>query len=206
MKAEPEPARAWPDASEAGPHVYATAYALPPDSQHPKSIYLSEAAFIGSLADWLTSLFAPANLDANCELLASSADVAPDDNDRAANRARYRLATANERIRRCEDALEAGGDVSTITGWLNTAVADRDLAQRVLAATPASSPLTPADFRRMIEALPNPAYVFLTGKAEDVQRLLDVLGVELRYHPVEKTLTASVGLSRCATDGVEGGT
>jgi hypothetical protein len=186
--------------------VYGADYVLPMDSEHPKSVYLSESSFIAPLGEWLTGLFDGDHLYSTCELLASVELVAPNEGAVARAAAQEAVAKADEKIVRCEAALDAGGDLGTITAWLNAAVAEREQALRVLADRPAQPSLTAAEYRTMVEALPDPAEVFRAGDAKDVQLLLEALGVELRYDHVEKTITASAGLSRCATDRVGGGT
>lgn len=111
------------------------------------------------------------------------------------------------RIAKCEAMLEDPDvDPRDISKGLSKAQAERDAARMILDATPPVVGFTAADFRRVIEALPDPASVFADGDAEDVQQLLRGLGVELVYDPSERLITASADLSCCATESVGGPT
>lgn len=89
---------------------------------------------------------------------------------------------------------------------INRAVEDRSAAQaRLNALQPRSAP-TAAELKAALAVLPSPSQIFFDGEPEDVQRLLNALGVSLVYHPDEGRIVASASPPCCATDRVGGGT
>ncbi|WIX92610.1 recombinase family protein [Amycolatopsis sp. DG1A-15b] len=188
-------------------HVYyrCTARTMAPGSaalaDHPKTVNLKEGAVVAALNGWIGRLFEPGNVDQTVAALLESAGGGRGSTSEAA---RHRLADAEARLRRFQDAISAGVEVTALVDSINQAQADRVAARVELERTPADHSITDAEIYAMIDSLGDVEATLADAKPAGLARLYQRLNLELRYEPKELAVyaTTSPGVdSACVRGG-----
>jgi hypothetical protein len=132
-----------------------TARSLAPGSpvldDHPKNVYLPERAVLAVVNAWIGDLFDNEHRAATVEQLAA-ADSSTSDNARM-EQARNELLDTEKRLRRLQQAIEAGANPAAVVDALNRAEQERRAAHADLDRIPARHVLTYADIAVMINDL-----------------------------------------------------
>lgn len=165
---------------------------------------------ISSLVDgrplngWIGHLFSRENVDQTvAALLASQTETAAGSNDRGAMT--KRLADAEARLRRYQAAIAAGVDPEALVEAINEAQAQRAAAQAELEGAPPPNALTDAEVYAMIDSLGDVGAALTGARPENLSRLYQELGLELRYEPHDRAVVATAS-PRVVSARVRGGT
>jgi len=173
-------------------------------AEHPRTVNLREIDVVEPLNRWLAGLFARENLDHTVALLLSSqVDDRPD--SRAREAAKTRLANAEAALRRFQAAIAAGIDPTAIVDAVNDAQAQRLAARAELDGLPAASRVTRAELFARLDSMGDVGAVLKKGSPEKLGALYHDLGVELRFHPLERAVDVTAS-PRVVSECVRGGT
>ena len=169
---------------------YPADYALANTIQHPRTVYLREAAILPSLDRWLARLFDHQHLDATCQTLAAATE--PDTaSTAAAEAARRTLRDCDQRLARYRAALDAGADPALVAAWIAETQAERASAEHASAATRTTPTTTAAQIRAMLEGLPEIVQVLADASPRDKGKLYEAFGLELVYYPDRRTVSVT---------------
>ncbi|WP_112271267.1 recombinase family protein [Lentzea terrae] len=159
---------------------------------HPTNVYLPEDAALDRINGWLDRLFAPENVDSTVSALAASQDEEkPGSGDQAA--ARKRLAEAEAKLRRFQDAIAAGVNPEALVGAINEAAEKRAAAEAELDGMPKrGGRRSVAAIYAMIDALGDVKSMTRRGEPDELQKLYEKLGLETVYNAEGRTLDASI--------------
>jgi len=102
--------------------------------------------------------------------------------------AKKRLADAEKRLRRFQDAIAAGIDPGAVVDAINEAQAQRAAAQAELQGAAARTAVTEAEVYAMIDSLGDVGAALKKSKPESLERLYRELRLELRYQPRERAV------------------
>ena len=150
----------------------------------------------------------PHRIESTIEAMAA-AQADPDDGQAAAA-TRQMIADCDTKMARYRAAIDAGGDLEEITGWINEAKAERRLAEAALRAAPtAPHRLTREEIRAIVDRFASLAAVVRNAAPADKAEIYQGLNLVLSYQPEARTVRAEAQLStdsRGAKVGVRGGT
>jgi hypothetical protein len=167
-------------------------------------VNLREIDVVEPLNKWLGRLFARETLDRTvAQLLSSQAEDRPD--SRAREAAKTRLTNATAALRRFQAAIAAGIDPTAIVDAVNEAQAQRAAAEAELETLPSASRIGRAEVYAMIDSLGDVGTQLKKGSPDKISQLYHDLGVELRFHPEERTVDVSAS-PRVVSECVRGGT
>ncbi|WP_146231915.1 hypothetical protein [Lentzea atacamensis] len=172
---------------------------------HPTNVYLPEAVAIEHFNRWIDHLFDPLNVDNTVSaLFASQGNGDTSTPNHAA--ARQRLADAEAKLRRFQDAIAAGIDPSALVEAMNEAQEKRAAAQAELNGVPKRVGRSVAEIHAMIDSLGDVKKVIRQGEPDELQRLYEALNVEIVYNAKGRTLDASIRPVGRDKASVRGGT
>ncbi len=185
---------------------YPSEYARVKELDHPKAVYVREAAITERLDGWLGQLFAPANLDATCEALAMAGGA----DDSAAARidaAERQIADCYQRLAKYRAALDAGADPTVVAGWMAEVQGERLRAEQELSRARPGEPMSKAQIRKLIKSLRDITAVLAEADPKLKAEVYAELGVSVEYDPALHLVTATASPDgACTTDRVGGGT
>ena len=183
---------------------YAAEYALAKGVEHPKTVYVREAAVVPALDAWLAQVFDPDNVEATCDALAMASE--PDDGAAARlEAARRKVDDCDKRLAKYRAALEAGAEPLIVAGWMREVQGERLTAERHLAVVPAAGPLSKSQIRALVAGV-HDALQLLAGADPALKaEVYGGLGIELTYDPTKRKLVIE-SRPACATERVGGGT
>ncbi|MFD0811993.1 recombinase family protein [Amycolatopsis umgeniensis] len=174
-----------------GAYYRCTARTMAPGSamlaDHPKTVNLRESTVVEALNGWIGWLFAPDNVD---QTVAALLDSAGGNTGGAHEAARRRLADAEARLRRFQDAIGAGVDPTAVVDAMNQAHAERVAAKAELDGAPASRRVTDGEIYAMIDSLGDVGAMLADAKPAGLARLYQRLNLKLRYEPKELAIYA----------------
>jgi hypothetical protein len=170
-------------------------------ADHPKNVYLPEAALVGPLNEWLARLFDEVNLDAMVASLAASQSI-----DRGRNAAQQRLHDAEARVRRLQAAIAAGVDPAALVEAINETQAQREAAQVELQHTAAPDAMSSEDIYALIKSLGEIAPLLNHADPALLAELYEALRLEMTYDAEAKTVSVTIRPMRRASERVRGGT
>lgn len=182
---------------------YPSEYAIANEMDHPLTAYVKEAAIVPRLDAWIAGLFDEANLDATCEALAKAGE-SDDAREARAEAARRKLADCAHRLVKYRQALDAGAEATVVAGWMAEVQGERLLAESELAAATPRDALTNGQIRDLVLQARDIASVLATANPKDKADLYAELGVQIRYSPFDRVITATAG--PCTKVRVGGGT
>jgi len=152
--------------------------------KHERGVYLREADITAAVDAWLLSVFDPENLDGAVAALAAA--QAPDEASVArAEAARRTMAECDRRLAKLRSALEAedGPPPAVVAGWLREVEAERLAAERELAATKPSSPLSEAEIRALVGSQRRVLQALGNATAEQRAAIYGhTMGLRITYH------------------------
>jgi DNA invertase Pin-like site-specific DNA recombinase len=166
-------------------------------SHHPKAVYVREDAIVNALDAWLPTLADP-------DWLASTQEPEPSIEARHAN-LRARLAEIDKATSNLVTAIEAGTDPAVINPRLADIRAEREAATRQLACLESRDRLSPADIDVLLAELGGLGSVLGEATPPEKASIYHGLGLQLVYHPADKTVVATADLGRVLSR-VGGGT
>jgi DNA invertase Pin-like site-specific DNA recombinase len=199
---------------EASPRAHGMYYRCPsrtlaPNSpvlaSHPPTVYLREDPLRDEVNEWIGRLFAPENVDNTIAELLGSQEVGRSGGHDLLAAAKKRLASAEERLRRHQAAIEAGVDPMALVEVINQAQAERAAARSELDSAPVADTLSEDEIRAMIDSLGD-----VGAKLSDSTRLGDLykaFDLQVSYdsavHEADVTI---VPVGRVNSARVRGGT
>jgi site-specific DNA recombinase len=99
------------------------------EHEHPRSIYVREAAITQGLDPWLASLFDDDRIDETCEILAGASEPDPDAEDHETS-LRREIADVDRRLEGYRAVLDQGGDPAVVARWISDAQRERRSSSR----------------------------------------------------------------------------
>lgn len=172
-------------------------------ADHPKNIYLPEAALMDPLNSYIHHAFSEEQRDATVEaMLGVAGDV--NVNPRRMADAQRRLTQAKTRLARLTQAIEAGADLEALIEPLNRAREERDAAAEELARTPAGSELGRADVEALVDSLGDAGRQVLSASPARLQELYEEIGLELVYNAKERMVDVTIRPPRRVSTRVRG--
>ncbi|NYH77202.1 DNA invertase Pin-like site-specific DNA recombinase [Actinopolyspora biskrensis] len=199
---------------EASPRKHAMYYRCPartlaPSSpaleSHPPAVYLREDMIRDEINGWLADLFHRDNVTRTVKALAASQDQSGASSSREA--AQKRVTDAETRIRRFQEAIEAGVDPAALAETINEAQAERAAAKAELDATPTSSALSEAEIHARIDSLGEIGPALANTSPEKLANLYTAVSLQIRYQPDDHAADVTIEpVGRVNSKGVGGGT
>ncbi|WP_436498177.1 recombinase family protein [Actinokineospora sp. HUAS TT18] len=171
-------------------------------ADHPPTVYVREDPLREAVNEWLTRIFAPENRDETVRaFVASQADERPSGDQEAA---RKRLADAEARLRRFQDAIGAGVDPMAVMEPMNQAEAERSSARAELDNAPASNLMDAAEVYAMLDSLGEVAHALSGTDLDALTALYRSANLELKYENAKEAVyvTASVRVNSECVRGV----
>jgi DNA invertase Pin-like site-specific DNA recombinase len=128
---------------------------------HPPTVYVREDPLLEAVNAWLADLFDPKNRDRTVGMLVGSQEKTTQSGDRG--QAERRAKDAEAKLRRFQEAIEAGIDPAALVEVINQAQAERAAARAELDNVQAPGSYTDAEVYAMIDSMGDVAET-LTGK------------------------------------------
>lgn len=185
-----------------------TARSLAPGSpvldDHPKNVYLPERAVLALVNAWIGDLFDNEHRAATVEQLAA-ADSSTSDNARM-EQARNKLLDTEKRLRRLQQAIEAGANPAALVDALNRAEQERQAAHADLDRIPARHVLSYADIAVMINELGDVGQALDRADPAGLEDLYSALSLEMVYDASARTVNVTIRPAGRGSARVRGGT
>ena len=118
----------------------------------------------------------------------------------------HRLADAEKRLRRLQQAIEAGANPAALIDALNKAEQERQAARTDLDRIPASSTLTQADITTLIDDLGDVGQALNRADPAGLEDLYATLRLEMVYNADTKTVDVTIRPAGRGSARVRGGT
>jgi site-specific DNA recombinase len=169
-------------------------YALANKLSHPRNVFVRENQVLPRLDAWLSQEFAPHRLAQTIADLASAQD---DDttHQAAVAAARDRIRDCDAKMTRYRAAIDAGGDISEITAWINAAKAERVRAETALRTGTPPQRMTSEDIRALVAHFTQVGAVIVSAETVDKAEIYRSLNLVLTYQPAAQTVTAVAELA-----------
>jgi hypothetical protein len=117
-----------------------------------------------------------------------------------------RLADAEARLRRFQEAIASGVDPVALVDVINEAQRERTAARAELEGAPAPNLLTDAEVYTMADSLGDVGAALSGAKPDSLANLYTGIDLQIRYEPAENFADVSVRLGRRVNSaGVRGG-
>ena len=185
-----------------------TARSLAPGSpllnDHPKNVCLPERAVLAPVNAWIGGLFDTEHRAATVEQLAA-AGASTSDNTRM-EQARHRLADAEKRLRRLQQAIEAGANPAALVDALNKTEEERQAARADLDRIPTGRVGSHADIATMIDELGDVGHALNRADPAGLEELYSTLKLEMVYDASAKTVNVTIRPANRGSARVRGGT
>jgi len=105
-----------------------------------------------------------------------------------------RLADAEARLRRFQEAIASGVDRVALVDVINEAQRERTAARAELEGAPAPNLLTDAEVYAMVDSLGDVGAALSGAKADSLANLYTGIDLQIRYEPAENVADVSVRL------------
>ncbi|MBK5267192.1 MAG: recombinase family protein [Acidimicrobiia bacterium] len=172
------------------------------EHQHPKTIYVKEAAITPSIDRWLAQLFDDERIDDTCAAL-EAIHIQQRDDYSGLVAARRTVKTCDNKLAKYRQALEAGTDPSIVGNWIEEIKLEKKAAELQLRRTPPI--LSKDDIRSLVLQSKGIVEILAQADPEDRRAVYQELGVSITYHR-DGRLHVSAGPAPCTNNGVGGGT
>ncbi|OXM50633.1 recombinase family protein [Amycolatopsis thailandensis] len=174
-------------------------------AEHPKNVYLPEAAVIEPVNGYISQVFSPEQREKTVlAMLGVAGEVAV--NPERSEEARRRLSQAKTRLARLQEAIEAGADPGALIEPLNRAKEERDAAEEDLARAPAEESVGRAELEAMVDAFGELGRQVGNASPRRLQELYGEIGLEMVYNAKERTVDVTIRPPRRVNACVRGGT
>jgi hypothetical protein len=186
-------------------------YALVNRIQHPRNVYLREAALLRPLDAWLSTYFAPHRRAETIAALAAVTGTEPAQ-DATAALAEQTIAECDRKIARYRAALEAldeSADPAVIAGWISEAQKQRDAARAQCQHRPRQEQMSEAEITALVDKLADLVQAITNADVDRKADLYAKLGLHLTYQPEKHEVRAEARLDPAPHGemvGVRGGT
>jgi len=166
---------------------------------HPKTVYVKEAAILHHVDKWISDLFDDDHIDDTAELLSAASEPDPDDTARR-NEMRARITKLDTEIETYRTLLrEQPTTVREVGKWIAETVQDKTRIENLLGLQPTTK-LTPDDVKAMLASLRDITCSLARADPEIKAAAYAELGISVTYHADGQALLES----RPRTDGVAG--
>jgi hypothetical protein len=135
----------------------------------------------------------------------AAADSSSQENARM-QQARHRLADAEKRLRRLQQAIEAGANPAALIDALNKAEQERQAARTDLDRIPAAPALSHADITELINDLGDVGQALNRADPAGLEDLYATLRLEMIYNADTKTIDVTIRPAGRGNARVRGGT
>jgi site-specific DNA recombinase len=152
------------------------------EHEHPRSVYVREAAITEGLDPWLASLFDDDRIDETCEILAGASEPDPDTEDRE-TWLRREIADVDRRLEGYRAVLDQGGDPAVVARWISDAQRERKVFVAQLGEPVPGGKLTKSQVRALVAGLRDIVSTLADADPEDKAELYRELGITLTYSP-----------------------
>lgn len=173
------------------------------DPEHPKNVYVQEAAITPGLDAWLGSLFDDEHLDDTCAALAGASEPDPEAEKREAD-LRKAIGDCDRRIGNYRALLDDEDTVTLAAQWIAEVQRERTALERQLGRHVPGGELTADEVKALVRALRDIVSVLAEADPADRSELYDQLGISLHYDPAGSVSVQSH--PRGVQVGVGGGT
>ncbi|WP_219905261.1 DUF3131 domain-containing protein [Actinopolyspora mortivallis] len=154
---------------------------------------------------WLADLFHRDNITRTVKALAASQDQPGVSSSREATK--KRVTDAETRLRRFQEAIEAGVDPAALAETINEVQAERAAATAELDATPTSSALSEAEIHARIDSLGEIGPALANTSPDKLANLYTAVSLQIRYQPDDHAADVTIEpVGRVNSKGVGGGT
>ncbi|WP_307796204.1 recombinase family protein [Amycolatopsis sp. 195334CR] len=174
-------------------------------AEHPKNVYLPEAAVIDQLNGWIGAAFAPSNRDVTVRTMMRSAGAKADESSRA-DAVRRRLEDAERRMSRLQQAIEAGASPAAVVDAINRAQEERDAAREDFRRLPAGAAIGRAEVEAMVDYLGDVGRKLNRADPAKLQELYAVFGLDMVYYAKERMVDVTIRPPRRVNACVRGAT
>jgi hypothetical protein len=174
-------------------------------AEHPKNVYLPEAALLDPLNGWISHVFSPAQRETTVRQMLGVAGTAQTDTNRLAA-VKRRADDAETRLRRLQQAIEAGASPAALVDAINRAQEEKDIAREELARLPAGAAVGRAEIEAMVDSLEVIGRQVNHASPERLSELYEQVGMEMVYNAKERTVDVTIRPPRRVNAGVRGGT
>jgi hypothetical protein len=130
------------------PSEYAVA-----EGQHPRTVYVREAAIVPGVDAWIATLFDDEHLDSTCEALAAVSDLEPEDDEGRALDLRRQLKECDTKLARYRQLLEQDANTTVVATWIAEVERERKRLERELRGKPSARKLTEAEIKALVRQL-----------------------------------------------------
>jgi site-specific DNA recombinase len=165
-------------------------YALVNEFDHPKVVYLREAEILEPIDTWLATAFAPEQIAATIDALATA--QASDPRQAAADETRKQLTQQDRKLNQYRAALDTGADPAQVSTWINDAQQERARLEAELRAMPRSESIAQAEIAEMLERAGDLTQTIIAADPLDKAALYQQLGLKLTYYPQKQLVEARV--------------
>jgi hypothetical protein len=172
-------------------------------ADHPRTVNLREDQVVGPLNDWIGRVFSREKIDRTVAAILEAQPTAVSTSGQR-ERAKTRMADAENRLRRHQAAIEAGVNPAALVDRINEAERERAAALAELNNLPESGAASLAEIHAMIDSLADVGEALAGARPEKLSKLYERVGLELRYVPDEQVVYATTTL-RVANACVRGG-
>ena len=163
----------------------------PGSDDHPKSIYVKEAAIVGGLNRFLNEKFNE-DVERTVDALAGHGDVDPTVEQRHAA-IREQIAKCDQRLAKYRAALdEPDAELGPFIKWIAEVERERKALQAQLGRAVPGGKLDKTQLRALVEALRDIVGLLADADDEDRKELYQQLGISLTYHPDGKVLVEAL--------------
>jgi hypothetical protein len=174
------------------------------DERHPKAVYVKEASILPALDDWLAGLFTDEHIDSTCASLAAS--LGPDPEHEAQEFAvRRKIKECDTKLAQYRKTLEAGGDPSVISRWIDEVQLERKASELQLRRQRGDNRMTGEEIRSLVEQLRGIVSILQNADPEDRRAVYQELNVSIDYH-TDGRLHVKAGPGACTNKCVGGAT
>jgi hypothetical protein len=84
------------------------------EGQHPRTVYVREAAIVPGVDTWIATLFNDEHLDSTCEALAAVSDLEPEDGEERVLDLRRQLKECDAKLARYRQLLEQDANITVV--------------------------------------------------------------------------------------------
>lgn len=174
-------------------------------TEHPKNVYLPEAALLDPLNGWIGHVFSPDQRETTVRQMLGVAGSVQSDTSRL-EAVKRRADDAETRLRRLQQAIEAGASPAALVDAINRAQEERDAAREELARLPAGAAIGRPEIEAMMDSLEVIGRQVNHASPERLSELYEQVGMEMVYNAQERTVDVTIRPPRRVNAGVRGGT
>jgi site-specific DNA recombinase len=153
------------------------------EGQHPRTVYVREAAIVPGVDTWIATLFNDEHLDSTCEALAAVSDLEPEDGEERVLDLRRQLKECDTKLARYRQLLEQDANITVVATWIAEVERERKRLERELRGKPVARTLTRGEIKALVRQLNDIVAVLANANPADKRAIYDELGVNLTYHP-----------------------